>query len=282
MGFKDILLPVCSYPERTAQSAVERAIGFAKALDAHITALTFKVEIPNVGNVLANRLLDVSGMVAAERHKSETNSDALVDEFERIATTSDVRHAHIVESRPASQLASVVTEFARLHDLTMIPVGEQVDVQHYIAESVIFGSGRPAIVFPDTAKRPGPMSFDVVAVAWDFSRPAARAVADAMPILKRAKSVRVVTITQEKTIDTRRSVTDLARHLAHHGIDAVLDEEAAAGRSIGQALEGYVTGHEIDFLVMGAFGHSRLRDFILGGATKALVADPPVPVLLSH
>ncbi|NGX97210.1 MAG: universal stress protein, partial [Candidatus Afipia apatlaquensis] len=119
-------------------------------------------------------------------------------------------------------------------------------------------------------------------VAWDFSRPAARAVADALPILERAKIVRVVTITEEKTIDTKRSSAELAKHFACHGIESVLEEEEAAGRTIGQALEDYATAHDIDLLVMGAYGHSRMRDFILGGATKSIVANPPLPVLLSH
>ncbi len=162
------------------------------------------------------------------------------------------------------------------------PVGEQTDLQRYIAESVIFGSGRPAIVYPEVSKRGVSSSFDVVGVAWDFSRPAARALADALPILQLAKKVRAVTIMREKTIDTRRSSAELVAHLACHGIDVVIDEEDADGRTIGQALDGYASAHEIDLLVMGAYGHSRMRDFILGGATKAIVANPPVPVLLSH
>jgi nucleotide-binding universal stress UspA family protein len=169
-----------------------------------------------------------------------------------------------------------------MHDITMIPIGEHVTLQQYVAESVIFGSGRPTIVLPEVAKSSDPLSLDVVAVAWDFSRPAARAVADALPILERAKTVRVVTVTQEKTIDTKRSGADLAKHLAFHGIEVVLEEEEAAGRTIGQALEDYAAAREIDLLIMGAYGHSRLRDFILGGATKSIVSRPPLPVLLSH
>lgn len=282
MAFKDVLLQLSSYPEPTPVAAIERAVGFAGALGARISALTFKVEIPNVGNVLANKILDVSGMIAAERQKSVANAQALIRAFESTATKRGVPYGQVIESRPTSQLAAIVTEHARMHDVTMIPIGEQADLQQYVAECVIFGSGRPTIVFPEVSKRDDPLSLDVVGVAWDFSRPAARAVADALPILQLAKTVRVVTITQEKTIDTRRSGTELEKHLACHGIEVVLEEEDAAGRTIGQALEGYVTAREIDLLVMGAYGHSRMRDFILGGATNSIVANPPLPVLLSH
>jgi len=282
MAFKDVLLPLSSYPEPTPVTAIEQAVGFAGALGARISALAFQIEIPSVGNVLANSVLNVSGMIATERHKSAANVQALIAAFEDMATKRGVAHEHTVESRPTSQLAAIVAEHARMHDVTLIPISEQTDLQRYIAESVIFGSGRPAIVYPDVSKRGTSLSFDVVGVAWDFSRPAARAVADALPILQRAKKVRVVTITREKTIDTRRSSAELVTHLACHGIEVVLDEEDADGRTIGQALDGYVSARGIDLLVMGAYGHSRMRDFILGGATKAIVAKPPVPVLLSH
>ena len=147
---------------------------------------------------------------------------------------------------------------------------------------MIFGSGRPVIVLPEVPKRNVSLSLDAVGVAWDFSRPAARAVADALPILKRAGTVRVVTITDEKKIDTRRTVADLARHLERHGIEIVVDEVEARGRRIGQALEQYAAAHDLGLLVMGAYGHSRLRDFVLGGATKSIVANPPLPVFLAH
>ncbi len=282
MAFKDALLQLSSYPEPTSAAAIEQAVVFAGALGARISAITFKIEIPNAGNVLANTLLDIPGMVAAERQKSAANAQVLISAFESMATKRGVPHEHIVKSCTTSQLAAIVTEHARIHDITMIPIDEQATLQQYVAESVIFGSGRPTIVLPEVPKRAGPPSFDVVGVAWDFSRAAARAVADALPILERAKTVRVVTITQEKTIDTNHSSADLAKHLAFHGIEAVLEEEEAAGRTIGQALEEYATAHAIDLLVMGAYGHSRLRQFILGGATKTIVANPPLPVLLSH
>lgn len=282
MTFKDALLQLSSYPEPTSSASVEQAVLLAEALGARISALTFRIEIPNPGNVLANALLDIPGMVAAERQKSAANVHALLGCFESMAAKRGIPHERIVESCTTAQLATIVTEHARLHDITMIPIGEQSTLQHYVAECVVFGSGRPTLVLPEDPKRRRPSSFDVVGVAWDFSRPAARAVADALPILERAKTVRVVTVTQEKSIDTRRSSAELAKHLACHGIEAVLEEEEAAGRTIGQALEGYATAHDLDLLVMGAYGHSRMRDFILGGATKTIVASPPLPVLLSH
>ncbi len=92
----------------------------------------------------------------------------------------------------------------------------------------------------------------------------------------------VVTVTNEKSIETRRSGSELARHLACHCVEITLDEEDAGGRSIGPTLAAYGASRNLDVLVMGAYGHSRMRDFVLGGATKSLVASPPLPIFLSH
>lgn len=282
MAFKDVLLQISSYPDPTPVVAIEQAVGFTAALGAHISALTFNIEIPSTKNVLANALLDVPGMAAAAQQKSVVNARSLVDVFESVATKRGVPHGHFIESSTTSRLAAIVTEHARMHDVTMIPVSEEVGFQQFVAECVLFGSGRPAIILPEAQKKCRSPSLDVVGVAWDFSRSAARAVADAMPILERAKTVRVVTITREKKIDTKRSGAELARHLALHGIEVVVEEEEAAERSIGQALGDFATAHDLDLLVMGAYGHSRLRDFVLGGATKTVISHPPLPVILSH
>jgi len=282
MSFKDVLLQLSSYPEPTPGAVIDQAVDFASAQQAHLTALTFKIEIPRVGNALANMLLDIPGMIAAEEKKSIDNARSVVALFGSAAAGRDVTHEHMIESCASSHLGAVMAEHARMHDITIIPVGEHLGLQHYVAECVVFGSGRPTLIFPEVPRRTGSLHLDVVGVAWDFSRPAARAVADALPILRHAKTVRVVTITQEKTIDTRRSSAELVKHLAYHGVEAIVEEEEAAGRTIGQALEEWAAAHQIDLLVMGAYGHSRLRDFILGGATKTVISHPKLPVLLSH
>jgi nucleotide-binding universal stress UspA family protein len=146
---------------------------------------------------------------------------------------------------------------------------------------VIFGSGRPTLVLPESP-RPRPFELGTVAIAWDFSRAAARAVSDALPMLEKAKTVRIVTVTHEKKLDTKHSAEELAKNLARHGIGVVLDKIDAGGKRIGEVLEAYTVSHRVDVLVMGAYGHARWREFILGGATKSLLSKPPLPILFSH
>ena len=151
-------------------------------------------------------------------------------------------------------------------------------------KSIIFGSGRATLVMPHTPKRPGAFALDAVVVAWDFSRPAARAVADALLLLEKAKQVYVVTVSNEKAIKSRRSGTELAKHLKRHGVDAVLDTVDAAGRGIGDILKSYVTSRSTN-----KPGHGSVWTLLdskdihyLEGATKSMLSRPPVPVFLSH
>jgi len=103
-----------------------------------------------------------------------------------------------------------------------------------------------------------------------------------MPLLEMANKVRIVTILNEKRLDSKHSAEELAKNLSRHGVEIVLDRVDAKGRPIGGVLEAYVVSHEPDLLVMGAYGHSRLREFVLGGATDSLLSKPPLPILFSH
>ena len=128
----------------------------------------------------------------------------------------------------------------------------------------------------------GPFELNTVVVAWDFSRSAARAVADAIPVLEKARTVRIVTVVNEKVIDSKHSPEQLAKNLSRHGIDVIVDRVDAAGWSIGESLMREVTSRNADLLVMGAYGHSRFREFVLGGATQSMLSKPLLPILFSH
>lgn len=138
-----------------------------------------------------------------------------------------------------------MVDYARLRDLTIVPV--PVSYDQWYAEAVIFGSGKPTLVLPET-RRSRPFELETVALAWDFSRAAARAAADALPFLERAKKVRVVTILNDKMLDTNHSAEALAKNLSRHCIDVVLDKVDADGRPTGEILESYVLSHAADML----------------------------------
>ena len=282
MEVKDILLALTTYPEATPVSAVDEAVAFAAAVGARISAIACEVKIQAPGNVLAGAVLDVAALVAAEAKKSATNAKTLLTAFQDAAEKRGVFQDRILERCLTSEAPGVLVEYARLRDLTIVPVPVGDYFDQWYAEAIIFGSGHPTLILPHTRKRAGAFALDVVAVAWDFSRPAARAVADALPLLEKAKKVHVLTVANEKVIESRRPTTEFAKYLGRHGVDVVLDTVDAADRRIGDILESYVTSCNADMLVMGAYGHSRIREFILGGATKSMLSRPPLPIFLSH
>ena len=137
------------------------------------------------------------------------------------------------------------------------------------------------VFHPD--KTPLPANrLEPIAVAWDGSRSSARAVADALPILKKAADVRVMTAVGEKSSATTGQASELVRHLKAHGVVATTDEIDGRHRSIAASPDAYTEETEPQLLVMGAYGSSRLKEFVLGGATEHALNDCSTPALLSH
>jgi nucleotide-binding universal stress UspA family protein len=277
MAFRDILVVLTSYPEPTPVSVVEEAVAVASLLGAHIAALSCEMHVQVPGHFMSGAVVGLPGIIAEEAGKSRRNAQDLLASFEAAAAKAGVSCESTLERCQTVEVPELLVEYARLRDLTIMP--EQDD--RWYAEAVMFGSGRPTLILPQKP-RSRPFELGTVAVAWDFSRAAARAVSDAMPLLEKAKRVRVATVLNEKRLDRKHSGEELSKNLSRHGIDIVLDRVDAQGRPIGAVLEAYVASHGVDLLVMGAYGHSRLREFVLGGATNSLLSKPPLPILFSH
>lgn len=278
MAVKDILLTLTSYPDPTPVAVMDRAVSLASLLGAHIAAVSCEVHVQVPGSFLAGAG-NVGAMVASEAHKSRKNAQDLLATFESTAQKSGVAHEIVLDRCLSSEVPDVLVEYARLRDLAIVPVPESYD--QWYAESIIFGSGRPTVVLPE-ASASKEFELNRVLIGWDFSRAAARAISDAIPIMEKAREVCILTVTNEKTISSRRSSSELAKNLSKHGIDVVVEEADAAGRAIGRVFAEQVASRRADLLVMGAYGHSRFREFVLGGATRSILTNPPIPVLLSH
>jgi nucleotide-binding universal stress UspA family protein len=267
MAFKDILVALTSYPDPTPAFVVEDAVSIAAVLGAHIAAIACETRVQLPGHVIS--VPAVSGIIATEAGKSRKYAHDLLAAFDAAAEKAGILHETILEKAVAPNVPGLLTEYARLRDLTIVSSPESYD--QWTAETIIFGSGRPTLILPETP-RPRPFSLGTVA----------RAVSDALPILELARKVRIVTVVNEKALPGKHSGEGLARNLARHGIDVVLDEIDGKDRSIGETIESYTASHGADLLVMGAYGHSRLREFVLGGATRSLLSKAPLPLLLSH
>ncbi|WP_293972750.1 universal stress protein [Sphingopyxis sp.] len=126
------------------------------------------------------------------------------------------------------------------------------------------------------------LKFDRITIAWDGSRVAARALADALPLVGTAASISVVQIVGDKDLSRAASAADAVRNLTLHGLKAEAIELPLQGGDAGVTIQAFCQRHASNLLVMGAFGHSRAREFVLGGVTRTILDNPQLPVLLSH
>jgi nucleotide-binding universal stress UspA family protein len=175
-----------------------------------------------------------------------------------------------------------VIEQARYVDLTLIGQAgpEPLSLHSVSPEEVVLFSGRPTLIVPAVGR------FEHLGrrtlVAWNASREAARAVGDAIPLLVNAEAVTVLSINPARGIDGKQQAIDLAHHLARHGIEAEATATVAEDTAVGEVLLARAADLGADLIVMGAYGHSRSRQLLLGGATRHVLQHTTVPVLMAH
>ncbi len=283
MGYKDILVHL----DNTARSEVRMniAVELAARHDAHLAGL-YIVEVPSLGMFTANtsvfdmRMADEILRQARERAKSM--SDTVQGRFEDALRKNGVKGEwRCVDAIPAETAVA----HARYADLAIVGQTDP-DLATFgdgrMPESVILGSGRPVLVIPYFGEIK-PIG-NTVLVGWKSGREAARAVNDALPLLSQARSVTVLAIDPQYGIseDGETPAADISLHLARHGITATAAHTVSGGVGEGDILLNYVSDLGADLIVAGGYGHSRAREFVLGGATRSLLATMTVPVLFSH
>ena len=278
MAIKDVLLPLVGEPSEQAIAAIDQCVAAAGDFAARVLALAIEQDI-DVRPQAVRPDLDNGEVVEAVR--SVTDARGLLQAFNSAALRCGVRNEQRLERPAASDVAGTIADHARLADLTLIPV-KQDGSSEKLVEVLLFGSGRPVLLCPEELAAGLSVTFDNVVIAWDHSAPAARAVADSLPLLQSAATVRIITATDGKTPREVSSGEALLVHLAEHGIKAVFEAVPIDGSSIGKVFESYVRSHTTDLLVMGAYRHSRLNEIIWGGATKTVIGRPPCWVMMSH
>jgi len=289
MAFRDTLLLLDTYPDPTPASAIDDAVAMAQAMGARISALSCAIMLPGTGSILADKLLDIPAILVEEGRKSLSNAEAALSRFQRVAEERGIFQEIILERFSKSAVSDLFVEHARVRDLTILPMPKRENVGRLSAESmvgyaeeIVLGSGRPTVFLAHNRMSDKKLALDAVVVGWDCSRPAARAVADALPILEIAKRVIIVTVTQTKSTESKASAAALAGNLKHHGIHVDLETVDANGREIGDVLLKHAASRSADLLVMGAYGHSRLRETFFGGTTRSLLERSSTPILLAH
>jgi nucleotide-binding universal stress UspA family protein len=272
-------LPLITYPDANSDGIASNATALAAFLGADLHAGVFNVDIPNISNALSKFVLKLPDLIRETEAQSRARGEHLVALVQTEAAERAVHLTTSLSTAAPAFLGEAATMEARYFDLAILGWDAGDEMSRSAAEAVAFGSGRPTVLLPSSATF-GPAEH--VAIAWDGSRVAARAVADAAPFLQRAGRTTVFTVVDEKPLDDKSIAERLATSLGKRGIAADAISIRAEDSPIGISLQEHALKHGADLLVMGAYGHSAVRDFILGGATEDILDDLRLPILCSH
>ena len=274
---KDIVVNLPISSSRDVVSSY--AISVAEAFSAHIAGIAFSYEPVIPASVMGGIPSD---LIEAQRRENETAAKAAMTRFEQAAQRSGLSSETRMLSSSIAGAAELFSQIARRFDLSVIGQSERDKglPEELIIEGALFGSGRPLIVVPYIQK--DGLKLDRVTVCWDGSRAAARAIADAVPLLERAKAIDVLIVASEASKSGDVPGADMGQHLARHSLKVEVKRVTAPDIDVPSAILSYAADNGTDFLVMGGYGHSRLREFILGGATRGILSAMTVPTLLSH
>jgi len=262
-----------------ASPACDYAVSVAATFDAHLAGIAFLydpiVPVSGAGYIPAD-------VIEAQERDNEAATRAALDRFSTACSRAGVTADPMTLSASFAGVGEQFGRIARRFDLSIVGQAEPETsaVEEIIAESALFESGRPVIIVPYIQK--APLKLDNVMLCWDGSRAAARAIADAMPLLVKAGRVEVVIVSNERGKQDEIEGADIGAHLARHGLNVDVKRTALGDIDVADVIPSHAADAGSDFIVMGGYGHSRLREFVLGGVTRSIFRSMTAPVLMSH
>lgn len=272
MAFKDLLVHIDN--SKACGKRIEAALRLAREHEAHLAAL-YVIPLLNIPSYAEAQV--PAEVIETQRRAARADAAAAEKAFNQAARKAGAT----AEWRCVEEdFVQALTVHARHADLTVIGQTDLSDERAIpgLAEAVALNAGRPVLVIPyiGAAATLG----ERMLIAWNASREAVRAVNDALPLLQRAKKVTVLSVNPPGGVAIPGA--DIALHLARHGVKAEADHVEAHDIAVGDMLLSRAADKAVDLIVMGAYGHSRLRELVLGGATRHLLRHMTVPVLMSH
>jgi nucleotide-binding universal stress UspA family protein len=273
---KDVVVNLSSQGPR--DFAAEYATSIAAMFGAHITGVSFVYEPVIPDGMLGGVPVD---LIELQRQENSKAANDAISRFDAAAKKAGLSAETRLLDATFGGAATSFAQISRRFDLVVVGQAqrERGPADDLLIEGALFESGRPLVVVPYIQTRG--ITLERVLACWDGSRTAARAIGDAMPLLERAKAVEVVIVAEERKSEEMTGA-NMNAHLVRHGVAASVKRIAKGDIAIQDALLSYAADSGADFMVMGGYGHSRLREFILGGVTRGILASMTLPVLMSH
>jgi nucleotide-binding universal stress UspA family protein len=273
---KDVVVNLSSQGPR--DFAAEYATSIAAMFGAHITGVSFVYEPVIPDGMLGGVPVD---LIELQRQENSKAANDAISRFDAAAKKAGLSAETRLLDATFGGAATRFAQISRRFDLVVVGQAQREGgpADDLVIEGALFESGRPLVVVPYIQRRG--ITLERVLACWDGSRTAARAIGDAMPLLERAKAVEVVIVAEERKSEEMTGA-NMNAHLVRHGVAASVKRIAKGDIAIQDALLSYAADSGADFMVMGGYGHSRLREFILGGVTRGILASMTLPVLMSH
>ncbi len=282
VGLSDLMVHLDHTVEDEVRIAHAEAI--ATMSEAHLTGIYTNL-LPDYGMVSAGDATGaaISALIRVEEQARADGVEAskrFDERFSRLQVASELRR---IDASPGEMLGLVVRE-ARWSDLFVATCpyrDDAVSGWDEVVEAVLFEGGHSVYFVPPGAKPREQLNR--VLVAWSETRQAARAVAEALPFLRASSDVELVVVESEREMKTGGyGATDIAAHLDRHGTNVAIRSVEQGKRSVSEALLEEVLERSADLIVMGAYGHSRWREWIMGGTTREMLQASTVPLLMAH
>lgn len=288
MTIKSIFVPLTD--AQNAGATLGAAFRLAKDFDAHVDVLHIRADPTEaiadfVGESVSASLVDevMSAAEARATTLAAKTRKAFEDTVRSVGISLEgkggkAKGASCAYQEAVGESTLRIEQGGRCADLTIMRrPAKSTDVgARAMAESALLGSGRPVLLVPP---RPAPSFGKSVAIAWNGSEQAARAVVAALPFMAKAATVTVIAAAENG--DEQESLDSMVRYLSRHGIVAQA-RRIKAGSDTGKAVLSAATRAKADLLVMGAFTHSRVRQIVFGGVTSHVMLSSRIPVLLAH
>jgi nucleotide-binding universal stress UspA family protein len=256
------------------------AITIAETFDAHVAGIAFAYAPHFPGYVMLEIPSDIVAQMIAESEKAAL---AAIERFDAAARRSLLSAEHRLFKSIGSFAPLILSTLARRFDLGVLMQSEPNGVDNDdMIEISLFQSGRPLMVVPYIQK--DGLKLDHVVCCWDGSRAAARAINDGLPLLIKATTVDLLIVLNEKTSTAPNIIrgAEMAKHLARHDVKVQIVTVPAADIDVSNAILSYVADVSGTLIVMGGYGHAKLREVILGGVTRDMLKSMTVPVFMSH
>ena len=277
--FRNILVHIPT--ELSPRPAVDGSVSLALNTGAHLDAIAIGYETANVP-LVAEGGVAVASLYEAEYAQAFERAEAALRVFDVEARHAGISYTTHVAAAVPIDAREIVCASARLHDLTVVtqPEHEHDSYDNVIPRELLFQAGGPVLFMPYTFH--GAFSAKRIGICWDGSRLAARALHDAMPLLRAADALTVITIDGPDPMPAESSTDHLVRYLAKAGLPARVTSLPASRSEVQPILLSIAADESLDLLVMGGYGHSRLQETLLGGVTRDMLRAMTVPVLMSH